>query len=97
VWVEIPQDVLAGPTEQPPVVTVDAEPRMLRPQPELVAEAARLLDAAERPVILAGGGVVRAGARKALLALTERLGAPVASTYGGRGAFPWEHPLSLRS
>jgi acetolactate synthase-1/2/3 large subunit len=32
-----------------------------------------------------------------LLALAERLGAPVASTFGGRGAFPWDHPLSLRS
>ncbi|WP_211771654.1 thiamine pyrophosphate-binding protein [Kutzneria sp. CA-103260] len=97
VWVEIPQDVLAGPTEQPPVVSVDGEPRTLRPQPELVAEAARLLDAAERPMILAGGGVVRAGAQEALLALAMRLGAAVASTFGGRGAFPWEHPLSLRS
>jgi acetolactate synthase-1/2/3 large subunit len=98
VWVEIPQDVLAGPTAQPPVCTVvDAEPRTLRPQAELVAEAAKLLNAAERPMILAGGGVVRAGAQEALLALAERLGAPVASTFGGRGAFPWEHPLSLRS
>ncbi len=97
VWVEIPQDVLAGPTIQPPVVSVDAEPRTLRPQAELVAEAAKLLDAAERPMILAGGGVVRAGAQEALLALAERLGAPVASTFGGRGAFPWEHPLSLRA
>jgi acetolactate synthase-1/2/3 large subunit len=98
VWVEIPQDVLAGPTVQPPVCTVvGAEPRTLRPQAELVAEAVELLDAAERPMILAGGGVVRAGAQEALLALAERLGAPVASTFGGRGAFPWEHPLSLRS
>jgi acetolactate synthase-1/2/3 large subunit len=98
VWVEIPQDVLAGPTMQPPVCTVvGAEPRTLRPQAELVAEAVKLLDAAERPMILAGGGVVRAGAQEALLALAERLGAPVASTFGGRGAFPWEHPLSLRS
>jgi len=97
VWVEIPQDVLAGTTEQPRVVSVDGEPRTLRPQAELVEGAAKLLDAAERPVILAGGGVVRAGAQEALLALAERLGAAVASTFGGRGAFPWEHPLSLRS
>lgn len=96
-WVEIPQDVLAGPTEQPPVVSADGEPTTLRPQAELVAAAAELLDAAERPMILAGGGVVRAGAQEALLALAERLGAPVASTFGGRGAFPWDHPLSLRS
>ncbi|MYU18529.1 thiamine pyrophosphate-binding protein, partial [Streptomyces sp. SID8361] len=61
------------------------------------AEAARLLSAAERPVILAGGGVVRAGARQELRPLAEALDAPVATTFGGKGAFPWDHPLSLQS
>ncbi|EST35295.1 hypothetical protein N566_17740, partial [Streptomycetaceae bacterium MP113-05] len=44
-----------------------------------------------------GGGVVRAGAQAELLALAEGLDAPVACTFGGKGAFPWEHPLSLQS
>lgn len=48
-------------------------------------------------MILAGGGVVRAGAEAELLALAEQLRAPVATTFGGKGAFPWEHPLSLQS
>ncbi|MEU8352838.1 thiamine pyrophosphate-binding protein [Streptomyces sp. NPDC048845] len=101
VWVEIPQDVLLAPVTVPPVqarsVSSAAAPRPLAPRPELTAEAARLLDGAERPVILAGGGVVRAGAQDALRALAEALDAPVATTFGGKGAFPWEHPLSLRS
>ncbi|WP_055556783.1 thiamine pyrophosphate-binding protein [Streptomyces sp. NBRC 110028] len=97
VWLEIPQDVLLAPTSVPPVTTLPAAPRPLPPRPELMERAARLLGAAERPVILAGGGVVRAGACEELRALAERLDAPVATTFGGKGAFPWDHPLSLRS
>ncbi|MBK3607154.1 thiamine pyrophosphate-binding protein, partial [Streptomyces sp. MBT54] len=52
---------------------------------------------AERPVIIAGGGVVRSDASGKLRALAEKLDAPVVTTFGGKGAFPWEHPLSLRS
>ncbi|MEU2155239.1 thiamine pyrophosphate-binding protein [Streptomyces sp. NPDC019396] len=96
-WVEIPQDVLLGPAGIPPVRNLSGAPALLAPRAELVAEAARLLDDATRPVILAGGGVVRAGGQAALLELAERLQAPVACTFGGKGAFPWEHPLSLRS
>ncbi|MBA6437671.1 thiamine pyrophosphate-binding protein [Streptomyces sp. GMR22] len=97
VWLEIPQDVLLAPVSVPPVTSLRAEPRPLPPRPELTAEAARLLNAAERPVILAGGGVVRAGAREELRALAEALDAPVATTFGGKGAFPWDHPFSLQS
>ncbi|MFE2163415.1 thiamine pyrophosphate-binding protein [Streptomyces lydicus] len=97
VWLEIPQDVLLAPVDVPPVTALDVAPRELTPRPELVAAAAERLARAERPVILAGGGVVRAGAEAELLALAEQLRAPVATTFGGKGAFPWEHPLSLQS
>ncbi|MFI0786361.1 thiamine pyrophosphate-binding protein [Streptomyces lydicus] len=97
VWLEIPQDVLLAPVDVPPVAGLEVEPRELAPRPELVAAAAERLARAERPVILAGGGVVRAGAEAELLALAEQLRAPVATTFGGKGAFPWEHPLSLQS
>ncbi|MEY9938482.1 thiamine pyrophosphate-binding protein [Streptacidiphilus sp. MAP5-3] len=97
VWVEIPQDVLLAPTEVPPVRDLRAEPRAVQPRAELVAEAAALLAASERPAILAGGGVVRAEGGEQLRELAELLRAPVACTFGGKGAFPWEHPLSLQS
>ncbi|WP_406068628.1 thiamine pyrophosphate-binding protein [Streptomyces sp. NBC_01020] len=97
VWVEIPQDVLLAETTLPPVTAMDATPRELEPRPELAAVAAHLLSHAERPVIIAGGGVVRSDAAGKLLALAERLDAPVVCTVGGKGAFPWEHPLSLQS
>ncbi|MFR9798314.1 thiamine pyrophosphate-binding protein [Streptomyces sp. MS06] len=97
VWVEIPQDVLLAETSLPVVTAVDATPETPAPRPELTAVAADLLSRAERPAIIAGGGVVRADASGKLRRLAEKLDAPVATTFGGKGAFPWTHPLSLRS
>ncbi len=97
VWVEIPQDVLLAETPVPVVTGGDFLPGELPPRPELTALAADLLTRAERPAIIAGGGVVRADASKKLRQLAERLQAPVVTTFGGKGAFPWEHPLSLQS
>ncbi|MFF9286077.1 thiamine pyrophosphate-binding protein [Streptomyces griseosporeus] len=97
VWVEIPQDVLLSPTALPVVTAMDATPDDLVPRPELTAVAADLLSRASRPAIIAGGGVVRSDASGKLRALAERLDAPVVTTFGGKGAFPWEHPLSLQS
>ncbi|MEV0221702.1 thiamine pyrophosphate-binding protein [Streptomyces sp. NPDC050704] len=97
VWVEIPQDVLTADTILPVVTAADATPHELPPRPELTAVAADLLSKAARPVIIAGGGVVRADAAGKLRQLAERLSAPVVTTYGGKGAFPWNHPLSLQS
>ncbi|MER6249127.1 thiamine pyrophosphate-binding protein [Streptomyces griseorubiginosus] len=97
VWVEIPQDVLLAETLVPVVTGGDAFPEELPPRPELTAVAADLLSRAERPAIIAGGGVVRADASGKLRQLAEALQAPVVTTPGGKGAFPWRHPLSLRS
>ncbi|MFF4687485.1 thiamine pyrophosphate-binding protein [Streptomyces sp. NPDC001307] len=97
VWVEIPQDVLLAPTTLPVVTAPDATPEALAPRPELTAVAADLLSHAARPAIIAGGGVVRSDASGKLTALAERLQAPVVTTFGGKGAFPWEHPLSMQS
>ena len=66
-------------------------------RPEAVAAAAGVLGAAERPVLWAGGGVERSGAWTELRALAERLGAPVVTTYMGKGAFPADHPLAVGS
>ncbi|MER5460848.1 MULTISPECIES: thiamine pyrophosphate-binding protein [unclassified Streptomyces] len=97
VWVEIPQDVLLAETTLPVVTAMDATPQEVVPRPELTAVAAHLLSNASRPAIIAGGGVVRSDACGKLLALAEKIDAPVVTTFGGKGAFPWEHPLSLQS
>ncbi|MEG3628758.1 thiamine pyrophosphate-binding protein [Streptomyces poriticola] len=97
VWVEIPQDVLLARTSLPVVTAVDATPEELAPRVELTAVAADLLSKASRPAVIAGGGVVRSDASGKLRQLAERLNAPVVTTFGGKGAFPWQHPLSLQS
>jgi acetolactate synthase I/II/III large subunit len=101
VWVEIPQDVLHAATDVPPPASPayaeSAAPRPLPPRPEVTEQAAALLNSASRPAVLAGGGVVRARAEAQLLDLAERLDAPVATTFGGKGAFPNDHRLSLGS
>ncbi|CAL9468999.1 thiamine pyrophosphate-binding protein [Streptomyces griseomycini] len=97
VWVEIPQDVLLAETVLPVVTAMDATPDELPPRPELTALAAHLLENAARPAVIAGGGVVRADASGKLRQLAERIQAPVVTTPGGKGAFPWNHPLSLQS
>ncbi|WP_414937549.1 thiamine pyrophosphate-binding protein [Amycolatopsis sp. cmx-11-51] len=97
VWVEIPQDVLLAPTDLPRITSATANPASLVPLPELLTEAANLLGAAKKPVILAGGGALRSGAQAELKALAEALRAPVLSTFGGKGVFGWDHELSGQS
>ena len=57
--------------------------------------AAAALAKAERPVIMAGGGAIASEASKEVLALAEKLDAPVVSTLMGLGAFPASHPLFM--
>ncbi len=64
-----------------------------RPDPGALERAARLLGDARRPLVYAGYGARAAGA--ALVALAERLAAPVATTIQGKGVFPESHPLFL--
>ena len=58
-------------------------------------KAAELLASAERPLIMAGNGVIQSGASDELRALAELTGVPVITTLHGLGAFPQDHPLSL--
>jgi len=68
-----------------------------RPAPadEDLRRAVALIAESERPVILAGHGVIKSGATRALIEFAERTGTPVASTLLGLGGFPASHPLSL--
>jgi acetolactate synthase-1/2/3 large subunit len=63
--------------------------------PLQVRRAVELLKESERPVLYAGGGVIKAGAHAELLRLAEKANAPVVTTLMARGAFPDDHPLAL--
>jgi acetolactate synthase-1/2/3 large subunit len=60
-----------------------------------LARAAEMIDRARRPVILAGHGIVKAGATAVLRDLVDKAAMPVASTLLGLGGFPAAHPLAL--
>jgi acetolactate synthase I/II/III large subunit len=62
---------------------------------QALTEAADLIRASRRPVILAGQGVIQSGATKELLTLAERIDAPIAMTLLGLGGVPASHPLNL--
>jgi acetolactate synthase I/II/III large subunit len=97
VYLEVPVDVLDGPAG-PAAGPLHAQPPLVQvPAAEAIAAAAELLAGAERPVLWAGGGVERSGAWAELRALAERLRAPVATTYMGKGAFPASDPLCAGS
>jgi acetolactate synthase-1/2/3 large subunit len=69
----------------------------VRPAADDVERAAAALRGATRPVIVAGGGVLLAEAWDEVLALAVRLGAPVATTWNGKGAIDETHELSART
>jgi acetolactate synthase I/II/III large subunit len=90
--VELPADVLRS-----PFISADArEAETLEPQradPAAIAEALRLLESADRPMIMIGAGAINAVAD--LRTIAERLGAPVVSHLQGRGMIDSRHPLSI--
>ncbi len=70
-------------------------PRAKAVPPRALESAAQAIAQAQRPLIMAGGGVIAAEAANELRALAERLDAPVVSTLMGLGAFPASHPLFM--
>jgi len=96
VLVEIPTDLFGE--EVPEPLDYRPAPRLrTAPDPQAVEEVARVLVAAERPVIYAGQGVHYARAWDALRELAELLEAPVTTSLQGKSAFPEDHPLALGS
>jgi acetolactate synthase-1/2/3 large subunit len=95
VLLDIPKDVQ---TERIRLARLPA-PARREPPPEpcaaQIAEAARMIDAAARPVLYLGGGVTQARAQGAAQALAERAGLPTTTTLMALGTLPPEHPLAL--
>ncbi|MBV8084388.1 MAG: thiamine pyrophosphate-binding protein [Chloroflexi bacterium] len=79
----------------PDLTCTSVPPFRPEPEPEKLREAIALLRSAERPVIIAGGGVMWSGAAEELVALAERLDLPVATALHAKAAIPDNHPLNV--
>jgi len=97
VVIDVPKDVQEGRGEVKfdSRVNIPGYKPTLKGHPKQIREAATLILQAERPVIIAGGGVIISGASGELNSLVEATGAPVTTTLMGKGSFPEHHPLAL--
>jgi 3D-(3,5/4)-trihydroxycyclohexane-1,2-dione acylhydrolase (decyclizing) len=97
VTLAMPEDVQTEAFEVPDAFLEERTWTIYRrpPAPEAVARAATMIRGAERPLIVAGGGVIYSEATAALRAFAQDIGVPVCETQAGRGALPSDHPLSL--
>jgi acetolactate synthase-1/2/3 large subunit len=90
----LPEDVLVEPAPARARANV-APASPPAPDNAAVAKVLALLEGTQRPVILAGGGVIAAGARDELVALSERFDVPVIAAFRRPTAFPNDHPHYL--
>jgi acetolactate synthase-1/2/3 large subunit len=93
VLLEVPLDILRGEWASPwPPLSSPVGPAP--PVPQEISALAKVVRSWRQPLLLAGGGVVSAGAEMLLMQLAERLGAPVFHTAMGKSAVPADHPLA---
>ncbi|GIL34798.1 3D-(3,5/4)-trihydroxycyclohexane-1,2-dione acylhydrolase (decyclizing) [Phycicoccus sp. DTK01] len=92
--ISLPQDVQAEAFDWPVELFAERVWHVARPpaEPSRVADVADALRSAQRPLVVAGGGVHYSGAEAALAAFAEATGVPVAETQAGKGALPHGHP-----
>jgi acetolactate synthase-1/2/3 large subunit len=99
--VDLPKDVLQDtmewywPSDEEVLASLPGYRPTMRGHQRMIKEAARRIVAAERPVIYAGGGILKARAAEALRELAELTDTFVVTTLMARGAFPDDHPLAL--
>ena len=97
VLIDIPKDVQQASADMkfPDLIKVRGYNPIVDADLSEVNKAVELLLKAERPIIMAGGGVILSGAFSELQALAELLMIPVVTTFKGKGAFPENHPLAM--
>jgi acetolactate synthase-1/2/3 large subunit/sulfoacetaldehyde acetyltransferase len=98
VFIDIPRDLLHGQTieaETQPPETYRLPRNRLEGDPELVQRAAQVLLGAERPVVIAGGGVNWSGANQEVVEMADLLGGALMTSYGRNDAIPNSHPAFL--
>jgi len=97
VLIDVPKDISNAEMEWywPESVDMPGYKPTTKGHPRMIREAAKLINEAHRPVIYAGGGILKAHAAEALRELVDMTGIPVVTTLMARGAFPDSHPLCL--
>jgi acetolactate synthase I/II/III large subunit len=97
VLIDIPKDVqqASADMEFPEFIKVRGYSPIVDADLSQIGKAAEILLKAERPIIMAGGGVILSGAFSELQTLAELLLIPVVTTFKGKGAFPENHPLAM--
>jgi acetolactate synthase-1/2/3 large subunit len=97
VLVDLTKDALAGeiPWKGASQIHLPGYKPSVRGHPRQVSAAIDLILASERPVLYAGGGIMRAGASEELQTFAEQQNLPVVTTLMARGAIPDSHPLTL--
>lgn len=99
--VDVPKDCLQDemtwywPTDEEVLASLPGYRPNVKGHPRMIKEAARLILASERPIIYAGGGILKARAAEPLRELAELIDSYVVTTLMARGAFPDNHPLCL--
>ena len=97
VLIDIPKDVQQASADMkfPDFIKVRGYSPIVDADLSQIGKAAEILLKAERPIIMAGGGVILSGAFSELQTLAELLLIPVVTTFKGKGAFPENHPLAM--
>jgi acetolactate synthase-1/2/3 large subunit len=96
VHVDLPRDIQSAKAEVEIPAQVEFNKYVrLDPKPYETLQAVNLILKSERPLLMAGGGVILSGASPELVELAELTGAPVVTTLQGKGSIPEDHPLSL--
>ena len=97
VTLALPQDVQTEAHDWPDELFAPRVWHVARPVPErtALARAVGAIRAAQRPLIVAGGGVIYAEATDALRAFAEATGIPVAETQAGKGSLPYDHAQAV--
>jgi len=93
-FIDLPENIAKAELDEKEPLKVQ---RALAPVPpeEKIRQASELIAGARYPLVMAGNGVIRAGATDALVRFAETLNLPVATTFMAKGAIPWSHPNSL--
>jgi acetolactate synthase-1/2/3 large subunit len=94
-FIEFPENIAEMEVDDHPLFV--KQPVTPEPAYDRIEYAAEIISNARHPIILAGNGVIRAGAEKELAEFAAKLNLPVSNTFMAKGVIPFKHPMALGS